>query len=276
MAGCLWSRIARVVLVCIGNGIAAAAQSPQTASAAVVPAHRARVLGVFDETSGSAVEGVRVLDLATGASALTTVTGTVGLVYLQEGGSLVRLQKIGYEPQTMLVAIGPSDTSSITVIMRRVTELPTVVSKSAAPSQYLSPALRGFEERKRQRVSGVFIDDSILRRDEGRRLADLLRSRANVSIREGQAGATFLLQSPRCSAGGPPQVYLDGVPLGGPMSTSARRGNDKPNALPFDLSQFDLSTLTAVEYYADSDIMPIEFAHTSERCGALFLWTRER
>jgi hypothetical protein len=44
----------------------------------------------------------------------------------------------------------------------------------------------------------------------------------------------------------------------------------------FDLSQFNLNQLAGIEYYADNAIMPAEFSRTSERCGALFLWTRER
>jgi hypothetical protein len=255
--------VAGAALSFFGSAVGARAQSsaaqPSTALA-TLPAYRARVLGVFDEGSGSAVEGVRVLDLATGVSALTTKTGTVSLVYLPEGGSLVRLQKVGYEPQTMLIAIGPKETSSITVVMRQVTELAAMVSKGTAPIQYLGAGLRGFQERERLHLFGVFFNDSILRREEGRRLADLLRGRANAPISEGRFGAATLGKSPRCPVGGgPPQVYLDGVPLPGSVN----------------LSQFDLSTLTGVEYYQDSNIAPVEF-NSSNRCGALLLWTRER
>src|SRR6185437_12368325 len=81
----------------------AAAQRRASATAS----YRGRVLGVFDATSGIPLADVKVLDLATGTSALTTVTGTVSLMFLPDGGSLVRLQKIGYEPVSMIVPISP-------------------------------------------------------------------------------------------------------------------------------------------------------------------------
>jgi hypothetical protein len=279
-----------VVLVC---GARSSAQTPPPAppQAEGLPAYRARLMGVYDAISGDPVEGVRVLDLLSGLSAVTTTTGTVSLLYLPDGGGLVRLQKVGYQPVTMRVAIGPTETTPLTVVIERVTQLPGIVSTSTSPSKYLSPALRGFEERMRSRVSGVFIVDSIIRRDESRRLADLIRTHANITIQEGQAGKSWLMMSPRCSNGGPPQVYLDGVPLAAPDDPSAPKqkasdtfvfkpglptaSTDQP-LQPFDLSQFNLNELAGIEYYPDNAVMPTEFTHTAQRCGALLLWARER
>jgi hypothetical protein len=249
------------------------------------------LIGVYDAVSGDPVEGVTVLDLGSGLSSATTATGTVSLLYLPDGGGLVRLQKVGYQPVTMRVAIGPTQTTPLTVVMERVTQLPEVVSKSTSPAKYLSPSLRGFDERMRTHVSGVFISDSIIRRDESRRLADILRTHGNVQVLEGQAGKAFLMASPRCSNGGPPQVYVDGVALAAPDDPAApkvKASNTlvfKP-AVPtaaaqetiqaFDLSAFNLNELAGIEYYPDNAILPAEFSHTSQRCGALMLWTRER
>src|ERR1051325_7188571 len=135
------------------GGIAAAAlllgvtTAPTEAQARrdTVAAYRNRVLGVFDEGSGDPVEGVRVLDVLTGTWTETTKTGTVSLAFLPDGGGLVRLLKLGYETQTLFVAIAPSDVSPITVVMRRVVSLPAVVTK-ADSTRYVSPGLRGFEE----------------------------------------------------------------------------------------------------------------------------------
>jgi hypothetical protein len=248
-------------------------------------------MGVYDAISGDPVQGVTVLDLLSGLSSATTTTGTVSLLYLPDGGGMVRLQKVGYQPVTMRVVIGPTETTPLTVVMERVTQLPGVVTKSTSPTKNLSPSLRGFDERMQAHVSGVFIGDSVIRRDESRRLADLLRTHGNVQVLEGQAGKAFLMASARCSNGGPPQVYVDGVPLAAPYDPAAptvKASNTlvfKPTVAnaaasepiqPFDLSAFNLNELAGIEYYPDNAIMPAEFAHTSSRCGALMLWTRER
>jgi len=253
-----------------------------TSAGAQKPQPRSRLLGTFDEITGEPVAGVRVLDLLTGISALTTATGTVSLAFLQKGGGLVRVQKIGYEPQTLTVAISPVDTLPITLVLRRVSELPTVVTRADSAPHYLSTALRGFEERRR-RESGTFIGEDELRKHHGRRLGNLLRNRAaGVKLTSGVGGASFLMPAARCGGGGPPQVYLDGVPLSPtpiPMPRMSPRsgGTSRADAmLPFNLNGFDLSTLGAVEFFSTNDLAPIEFAYTSDRCGALMLWTRER
>ncbi|HXT18370.1 MAG TPA: hypothetical protein VN706_22260 [Gemmatimonadaceae bacterium] len=287
---------AALVVVTSAASLAQTPSQPSAqASATRVPAYRLRLLGVFDEASGDPVDSVKVTDVVTGMSSQTTKTGTVALVFLPDGGSLVRLQKLGYEVQTLLVAISPSDTTPVTVVLRRVTQLGAVVTKADSAPHYLSIGLRGFEER-RKTESGYFVDEKVLRANEGRPLANVLASRAPgfkvVQNPKGYASsAILLLKSPRCASGGPPQVYLDGVPLAPdlPMGYSppsdthvhgvlekGSGGGLSLDELPFDLSKYDVTTLGAVEWYPDSDLLPIGFAHTSGRCGALMLWTRER
>jgi hypothetical protein len=255
--------------------IAANAQLP-SGPAPRVPAYRTRVLGVFDEATGEPVDGVRVLDVLNGNSSLTTPTGTVSLFFLPDGGSLVRLQKIGYEPQTLTIAISPADTAPVTLTLRRVTQLSPVITKAGSSPRYISPALRGFEERRKSGF-GYFVGDSVLRANEGRLLANVITSRMpGIITRAGSASSTYLMQSPRCVGGGPPQVYLDGVPLSPDLpSTRSSRSSSLDN-LPFNLTNFDVSSLAGVEWYPDGASLPAEFNHTSARCGALLLWTRER
>ncbi len=261
--------------------VVAGALSAQAAAGTALPRYRARLLGVYDETSGEPIEGVRVLDIATGTWAQTSTSGAVALFFLPDGGSLVRLQKIGYEVMTLPVAISPRDTTPLTIVMRRITELPAVLTKATETSRYISPRLRGFEERQK-RGFGSFIGDSVLRANEGHPLANVIMSRApGINVMQGAGNATYLLKSPHCVGGGPPQVVLDGVPMSPDpppnLGVSGRRTRPVPmDNVPFDLTKFDVSTLAGVEWYPDSDMAPIEFAHSSARCGLLLLWTRER
>jgi hypothetical protein len=115
------------------------------APAARLPVYRARILGVFDDATGEPIDSVRVSDVLNGSSSLTTKTGTVSRIFLPDGGSLVRLQKIGYQPQTLVVNISARDTTPLTLTLRRLTELAPVITKANSAPRYISPALRGFE-----------------------------------------------------------------------------------------------------------------------------------
>ncbi len=254
----------------------AGAPTPAAPAAPANAAFRARWLGVYEQLTGDPIEGVRVLDMATGNSALTSKDGAVNLLYLSEGANLVKLQKVGFEPITVAVAIGPRDTMPMTMLMRRLTELPAVVTTSKSESSHLSGFLRGFDERRRNAASGYFITDSVIRREEYRTLADLLHAHApNVVIQHDGRLGDQLAGSPSCTwREGPPQVYVDGVAVAPPVSFTSKKGNAP--LPPFDLSQFNLIEIGAIEWYPDNARTPVEFTHTSARCGALLLWTRER
>jgi hypothetical protein len=84
---------------------------------------RARVLGVFDRQTGEPIEGVEVNDNASGFTALTTRTGTVALLLTDTLGTLVRIKKVGYTPQTIMVGTAFKDTVPLTIDMRRTGQL---------------------------------------------------------------------------------------------------------------------------------------------------------
>jgi hypothetical protein len=219
------------------------------------------------------------MDMLTGTSAMTTETGTVSLKFLSPDGGEIRIRKVGYAIQTMTLPMAPTDTNSITAILKHVAELPAVVTRDSA-RRYISPALRGFEERRKQ-GHGYFIDETVLRKEENRTLGNLLIAHApGVTIKQASGSAMFLLKSPRCSNGGQPDVYVDGVALAHlpdsrwPGSSRVRGGDTRD--IPIDLSQFHVSDLGAIEYYPDNATMPAQFGRTSSGCGALMLYTRER
>lgn len=278
-----------VILVSVASSVAflssagvSRAQVPPVRDPIVsVPRPPLRILGTFDETSGDPLAGVEVTDLATGNSLMTTSTGSANLTILIPRGGDIRLRKLGFAEQSLSVTMEQSDTVPITVLMKRVAELPAVVTKDAAP-KFLSPALRGFEERRKNHASGYFINDSILRKEESRLLGNVLVANAPGAIVKQVSSANFLLKSPRCSNGGQPDVYIDGVPLAhleDPRWKTPSRSPRGPQSLaeyPIDLNQFSVSDLAGIEYYPDNATMPVQFSRTAAGCGALFLWTREK
>ncbi|HEY4218229.1 MAG TPA: hypothetical protein VGM67_13890 [Gemmatimonadaceae bacterium] len=258
------------MMIMLGTTLPALAQSD------TVPRYRMRLLGVYDDASGDPVEGVKISDVLGGASTITGKTGAISLFFLPEGTSVVRLQKLGYEVQTLTVTIAPDQTSPLTMLMHRVVELPTVVTTDVATAK-IAATMRGFTDREHNRKTGYFVDDSILRKSEDSRLADVLRNRTpGVNITT-VAGSMYLTTSSRCMDGtkaGPPQVYLDGIALSpDPISTGLGVMQPGPK-VPFDLTRFQVSDLAGIEWYPDASLIPAELARPTDRCGALFLWTR--
>src|SRR6185295_13225516 len=128
-------RASRVLAAAGVVALAPAGLAAQAAGAGpALPAYRYRLLGVYDAQSGDAIEGAEVVDMLTKTSALTTKTGTITLVFLPDGGSIIRIRKVGYQPITMPVAISPSDTVPVTVTLDPAAmTLPTVVTTDSSP-----------------------------------------------------------------------------------------------------------------------------------------------
>ena len=261
------------------TAMSAGAQTPKPAPApgpTAATLYRYRFLGVYDAQSGDPVEGVEVSDFVNGAKSLTTKTGTVSLFFLPDGGSLVRLRKIGYETQTIPIAISPADTAPLTVILTRATQLPTVVVNDSAP-KHLSLALRRFEEH-RAAGFGHFIDETEFRKHDNSTLANLITSRIpGVLTTPGPAGAKYVVSAHKpCSGPALRQckqndcyvsVYIDNV--------KTFDASTSPGAMRPDFERMSPIDYAAAEFYQGAEVPP-EYNGTSSGCGVLLLWTRER
>jgi len=253
---------ALIAVSLLGATQARAQESPR------LPAYRARILGVFDANTGEPIEGAQVSDVLSKASSLTTKTGTVSLIFLPDSGSIVRVQKIGYQPTTMVVKISPDDTLPITVLLNVVaTTLPTVVTKDTG-SRHLSPGLRDMEERRRLGF-GYFITEAELRKNDSKRMTSVVRTLPNVNMvcpkperpRYGECWA---------SSGRMPSKYAI---LGGSCALDVYiNGAISPDN---DLEKLAVSEFAGVEMYLGASI-PSLYNKTGSACGVLLFWLRDR
>jgi hypothetical protein len=267
--GAAWLVSRIVVFAILAVTTVSAQDSLRARSRSKPPArYRKRLLGAYDAQTGDPIEGVEVMDLMSGTSAVTTRTGTVSLVFLPDGGSLVRLRKAGYAPLTLAVAISPKDTAPFTILLRRSPQdLPTVVTRNSAP-RYISPGLHGFEERRRAGLGGQFVDEATLRKMDGDSMSTVLhrfhgaalKSGRFVSTQKGTAGPTPHSNSARGT--GDVAVYENGV-------RRARIG-------AMDFSRILVDDYAAVEFYAGAETYPVWISPANNDCGVLLLWTRER
>jgi hypothetical protein len=111
----------------MANGAGASARGAPTGAAAVnsfvvaddLPRYRFRMLGVYDATTGDIVDGVDVIDTVSGLRARTSATGTVSLLFLPDGGSVLRIHKDGLRDTTFFARIAPADTLPITLLLTK-------------------------------------------------------------------------------------------------------------------------------------------------------------
>jgi hypothetical protein len=258
----------RAVCCLLAPLFAASLAAAQQAGAPAV-SYRARIVGVFDFNTGAPIEGADVADMTSGTVALTTRTGTVSLAFLPDGGSTVRIRKLGYTVITRFIAISPVDTVPLTLMMTpTATILPAVVTNDSAP-RYLSPGLRAFEERRKAGV-GHFIAEAELRRSDNRQMVDVLRRLPGLDIKctpalrpdrqcfavSGRQSAEHpFISSDRCKY----QTYVDGGLV-----------------TDLNLSQMSVSEYAAIESYGGAATIPPIYNITGSACGVILFWTRER
>src|SRR4051812_24778562 len=82
-----------------------------------------RIVGVYDDQSGEPLEGVEIRNLFNGWSVLTTATGTALLSFVDTTGAILSLKKVGYNPLTTVVKNSPQDTTPVTLVLKRITQV---------------------------------------------------------------------------------------------------------------------------------------------------------
>jgi hypothetical protein len=216
---------------------------------------------------------------------LTTQTNFAGEYHLggiTPGRYLVVATAVGLRSVGDSVSIAPGGTTYLDfVLATRAIVLDSVVSKAPAQRKYISPSLNAFEERRLSGSGGYFITDSILRKEEGRPLWEVIRAHVPgasmvfppnsfaVYLVSGRAPSNRVLIEPAASKSCFPDVYLDGVSLAPATATAT-------SSPTVDLTRFLTPEIGAVEFYAGGASLPIQFNHTSSGCGALLLWSREK
>lgn len=261
--------------------ILAASLGAQSASSLdSLPRYRFRLLGVYDNDTSEPIEGVEVADVKSGIKSVTNRSGLVILTFLPDGGALVRIRKVGYTPVTQFVTISASDTMPLTEILTRsVQTLPTVTTNDSTV-KYLSPGLRGFEQRRHSGL-GHFVTETELRKADDEAFKNVVArfpalqvscesistppaGRAQVLRRAGCFAVTnrmvgrLALTPGKCYV----SIYLDG---------SLQDGVDAT-----DLERMKTQDYAGVEFYSGPSEIPPQYNTTGNACGVLLLWSRER
>ena len=219
---------------------------------------------------------------------MTDTSGAFRFTDLPPGLQLVEVRRVGYAVVRDTIQLA-SDHENVRgyALSPQATQLDTVRA-TAEEHKYISPNLRGFEQRRTAGMGGSFIADSVLRQNDSKSLSSVLAGRVpGLSIAPGEGGSTIAVSSRKACRGtalracGAPNcyvaIYLDGTLLYYPKMADLKLPNGKPVQPPPDLNRINVSDLGGVEFYAGAAAAPVDM-HSSqdEGCGALWLWTREK
>ena len=209
------------------------------------------------DSSKIAVAGVEVVIQAADRKATTDAAGRFVLNGLAHGIHRVVVRSIGYRPIALRAYLVDNDTLDVTLFIRKspVELAPLEVTASAIPV-----GLEDFERRRRGGF-GSFVDWTTLRKEEFRRVSDIVRGMNGVHLRyDGRGLAYMSSMRANCAMA----IFLDGVPIfSGP-------GRGSPPVI----DDWNISDLDAIEVYAGPSTTPSEFSGIGSKCGTALFWTR--
>jgi len=229
---------------------------------------------VIEDGSDRPLQGVQVMIEGTRREATTDAQGRFRLD-APTGNRVALFRLIGYQPFRLRLQLLRTDstTAVVQLVRQQAQMLDSIVTTGAMPG----PRGIGVEafEHRRKLGFGKFIDSTDLRRFEGRKLMDLLRTVQGVKL-------TYYVEDParpweyewRLASGrmvgGDTYCWMSVVMDGAPIYRSGSRSRPPD----FHRDAFQVASLQAVEIYRSPSEVPLEYGGPAEECGLLLLWTR--
>ena len=213
--------------------------------------------------------------------ALTDSSGAFSIDSLPAGLQIVQVRRVGFAVVRDTVTLFEGVVAARTFALASQAATLDPVRTLADRVRYISPGLRGFEDRRAAAASGYFIAEAELRKSDDNALTAILLSRTSGLAMFQQRGSHYLASSRKvCSGlvflqkGDKCQACFVTVYVEGQLAYMA--DPSRPDAEPYDFNRVSVSELAGVEFYPASGTGPPGFNVTSAGCGTLLLWTRER
>lgn len=230
--------------------------------------HPGRIVGVFDEETGTPIAAAEVIDLFTGGDAHTEAHGLVELSQFQRrnDSAAVRIRKIGYADTSLIVMVGAADTVPVPINLHRAAiDLPALISHAKASdgmSALDSRRLAEFDFRRKMGLGYFIVGGELRDRADNLPFGDYLVSRfPRLTLRTNRAGDQYLSQS---ASNCPIAVFVDGVVVYKPGQSS----------MVEDFRGYKAEDYVGVEWYPSAATIPTEYGGTGASCGVLLLWRR--
>lgn len=270
------------ILITAATGIVLACEL----SAQQQPAATGTVVGrVVRAADGAPVGGADVMLVSSQRGTTTDSAGVFRIGAVAVGRQVLLIRRVGYDVWRDTIDITSGTDSTLRFVLREPTTALDTVRTTASSQTYISPMLRGFEERRHAAGPGRFISDSVLRRSENSQLTNVIMShfpgltlgagRMLVSTRKHCKGLVIYRSSDRdqCQQGQTSDCFVS-IFVDGALLYSARLADQGVRAP--DLNQQGVSNFAGIEFYADNGTAPSSMHTDDEGCGSLWLWTREK
>ena len=181
--------------------------------------------------------------------------GLFAVARVPAGNAWLRVRRIGYRPDSMLIVTSSSKTLDTMITMERVAV--DLAPVTVLGRRNIQGPMAGFY-RRQATGSGRFFTRAEIERRAPYNLTDLLRGIPGVRINSRLQSNSVRIRGSRCN----PLVWLDGQGL---------------FATDIDLDALDPMSFDGVEVYSTASV-PVEFQgnqRASSSCGTILLWTRQ-
>ena len=210
---------------------------------------------VTDVSSGAPVGGTPIMLNGT-VVVLTDTNGEFAFrSQISVGVNRLEVQRVGYEPLSQELHVGP-ETTELALNIRlepAVTPLADIIVEAEAPPE--SRRLRDFYRRRGSEI-GVFLTPEQIARIPGQLVTDVLRRVPGLQVI--RTGMELMIRAPRCLRF-PPRILVDYLEF-------------SEADIDFALNRQDIA---AVEVYTSGARIPTEFNRPAAgKCGLVLIWTK--
>ena len=210
------------------------------------------------------ITGADVVIGGTGLEARTDSAGRFTVAGVPRGNHVVGVRALGFAPGAWKITFTDGERVEIdfllTAAVQSLEKVEVKASEGVAPSIALK--MSGFLERQKF-GEGRFIEQDVLEKARGRRLAEVLTGRIPgfVVLVHPRTGRRFLgsnrrTTGPQCSV----RVIMDGLTHPGPD--------------PFWIDNIDPGMVAGVEFYSVATTPPQFNGTGTAPCGTLVIWSR--
>ena len=213
------------------------------------------VTGTVRDSLGLPVAGAEVGLSGLLVHGTTADDGVYRIAGVPTGPRVVRVRRLGFRPDSVLVQVLPGGTVTADVVLRVVAQQIAAVVIEAGHPQF-SGRMASFFERRARGFGTFFTAEEIDRRHPSR-LTDLLRTVPGVRLEQQGHERVVLFRGARCA----PLIWIDGAP--------ATAGYLDPDI-------FHPGTIAGIEVYPGPATVPSELMWVRGKgaCGVIALWTR--